>query len=94
LLDGNLAPLQLGIGVSCGCEAAIHSTRRFIAHIPNDYAVVKLDFANAYNSIRRDAILLAVAKTLPDIYQFCHLALQQSDILEFGHHTIESREGV
>jgi hypothetical protein len=94
LLHGYLAPLQLVTGVSCGCEAATHATRRFIANMPNDYVVVKLDFANAFNSIKWDAVLLAIAKTLPDIYQFYYLAFQQSSILQFGHHTIESQEGV
>jgi hypothetical protein len=94
LTEGYLTPTQLGVGVSSGCEAAIHATRRFITHMPADYVVVKLDFANAFNSIRRDVILQAIAKILPDIYRFCHLAFQQSSILQYGQHAIESQEGV
>ena len=42
-----LSPIQLGVGVSGGCEAAIHATRRFLSNLSIDSAVVKLDFSNA-----------------------------------------------
>ena len=55
-----LAPRQLGFGVCGGSEAAVHAARRFLSAMGEDQAVVKLDFTNAFNSIRRDCVLEAV----------------------------------
>ena len=44
-LGDSLLPRQLGVGVSGGCEAAVHATRRFMAVMPDDWALVKIDFA-------------------------------------------------
>jgi len=92
-LDGCLLPRQLGVGVSGGCEAAVHATRRFIADMPEDYVVAKLDFSNAFNCVRRDVMLKAVADQLPQLYRFCYLAYNQPSVLRFGRHVISSEEG-
>ena len=42
-------PLQVGVGVAGGCEAAVHVTRRFLSTMPADNIIVKLDFSNAFN---------------------------------------------
>ena len=93
-MGGSLAPVQLGVGTSGGYEAAVHATRRFLASMPDDNVLVNLDFSNAFNSIRRDAVLTAIADQLPDIYRFCHLAYQQTSLLKYGMETVESQEGV
>ena len=36
-----------------GCEAAVHAVRRYLEGMPDDYAVVKLDFKNAFNCVNR-----------------------------------------
>ena len=54
--DSKLQPLQLGAGVKGGAEATVHAARRFVQDLPTDHAVVKLDFSNAFNSVRRDVI--------------------------------------
>ena len=46
-------PHQLGIGTPGGCEAAVHSARRYLEALPEDHTLVKLDFSNAFNSIYR-----------------------------------------
>ena len=46
-------PLQLGVGIPGGCEAAIHSARRYFEALPTDPVLVKLDFSNAFNSFHR-----------------------------------------
>jgi Reverse transcriptase (RNA-dependent DNA polymerase) len=81
------------LGVSGGCEAAVHATRRFIADMPEEYVVAKLDFSNAFNCVRRDVMLRAVADRLPQLYRFCHLAYNQPSVLRFGRHVIWSEEG-
>ena len=76
-----LIPIQLGVSISVGCEAAVHAMRRFIESMPDGYVVAKLDFTNAFNSLHRDAMLQVVANTVTEIYKFCHLSYLRSSIL-------------
>ena len=47
-----LAPRQLGYGVRRGAEAAVHAARLYLRDIEPRKAVLKLDFKNAFNTIR------------------------------------------
>ena len=69
-----LNPLQVGVGVAGGCEAAVHATRRFLSTMPADNIIVKLDFSNAFNSLHREYMLECVSEVIPELYKFCHLA--------------------
>jgi hypothetical protein len=93
-LSDYVCPIQVGVGVSGGCEAAIHATRRFLESMSGDEVIVKLDFCNAFNTLRRDALLNAVSSKLPELYRFCHSAYGEASILQFGEHSITSAEGV
>lgn len=44
-------PHELGFGVEGVIEAAVHAVRR---QLQSDYAIIKLDFKNSFNSMRRD----------------------------------------
>ena len=81
--------MQLGVRTPGGCEAAVHATRRYIEAMPDSHVVVKVDYSNAFNSLRRDLMLQSVASAVPGIYRFCHL----SYILKFETRTILSQEG-
>jgi len=70
----SMAPLQLGVGVPGGAEAAIHATRRYVSNMPEDHVITKLDFKNAFNSLRRDAMLEAVERDVPEFYRFVYAA--------------------
>jgi len=41
--------------------------------MPDGHVVVKIDFRNAFNSLRRDLMLRLVVSTVSGIYRFCHL---------------------
>ena len=87
-------PIQLGVGVRGGCEAAaVHPCRRYVASMQG-YVIVKLDFTNAFNCIHRDAMLNAVFDKVPEIYSYCKLAYRGTSILKFGNRLISSQEGV
>jgi len=86
-------PHQLGVGISGGCEAAIHSARRYLEAMPTDHVLVKLDFTNAFNSLHRHDMLSAVHSRIPEIYAYCHSAYSQSSILFHGPYTVSSQEG-
>ena len=76
-----------------GAEAAEHATRRYVMSMPNENVLVKLDFSNAFNSLRRDCMLEAVAKDIPEIYRFAHASYSCNSVLKFGTHSIISEEG-
>jgi len=89
----SLAPLQLGVGVPGGAEAAIHATRRYVSNMPADHVIIKLDFKNAFNSLRRDAMLEAVERDVPEFCRFAHAADTVEPLLQYGNDTVKSREG-
>jgi hypothetical protein len=62
--------------------------------MPDDYVVCKLDFSNAFNCLHRDTILNEVAKHIPEIYKFCHLAYSKASVLRFNTDTVMSECGV
>ena len=53
-----LAPTQLGFGVQHGSEAAAHAARTCLQDLVPGKAILKIDFSNAFNSLRRDVIQL------------------------------------
>ena len=67
-----LAPHQLGYGVKGGAEAAVHSTRLFLHNLKPQQLLLKLDFKNAFNSLRRDKLLATVQVLAPDLLPFVH----------------------
>lgn len=88
-----LSPVQVGVGVAGGAEATVHATRRLLQNLPDDHVFVKLDFTNAFNSVRRDRILQTVADKIPELYRFIHSTLASESILTFGNDTVISAEG-
>ena len=88
-----MQPQQLGVGVTGGAEAAVHAVCRLVSNMPDDNVIVRLDFSNAFNCIRRDLILEAIAARSPEIYSLVHSAYSCEPILAFGDREIFSREG-
>ena len=68
------SPVQVGVGVSVVCEAAVHAALRFLDGMDEDQIFVKLDFANAFNCLQRDHMLETVRNIIPKIYCFCFTA--------------------
>ena len=59
LAGSTLAPLQLGFGVPSGCEAAVQAAHQYLASMPSNYVLLKINFRNAFNSLRQNRILVA-----------------------------------
>ena len=87
------SPRQLGVGTPGGCEAAIHSARRYLQSLAPDHVMVKLDFENAFNSLHRSDMLLSIRERLPELYAYCMSSYQQPSFLYFGPYVIMSQEG-
>jgi hypothetical protein len=88
-----LAPRQLGFGVPGGAEAAVHAARRYLDHIKQGQVLVKIDFRNAFNTLRRDSILEAVAKHFPELLPFALSTIDTPSDLLFGDFVLQSEEG-
>ena len=67
-----LAPDQLGFGVSGSAEAAVRSGRLYLHNLDPHQALLKLEFMNVFNSVRRDKLLAAVQDLAPDLFPFVH----------------------
>ena len=83
----------MGVEVSGGAEAAIHAMRCLVSTMPDDHVLVKLDFSNTYNTVRRDAVFETVAAKMPELHRFVHSSLACSPKLIYGTYIIESAKG-
>ena len=92
-LTSVLYPLQLGAGTSNGAEAAVHAARHFISTAADETVFLKLDFANAVNTLRRDVIADALLKNAPELYAFYCACYENSSLLFYGENLIDSSEG-
>ena len=88
-------PCQLGVGTPKGAESAIHALRAYLEDpTSQDKVVLKIDFKNAFNCIRRDKILALVKMKIPHIYNFVYQCYAEKSYLLFGPEIIHSVEGV
>ena len=85
-----MAPRQLGFDVRGGGEAAVHAARLYLNNLNPGKAVLKLDFKNALNSIRRDKMLEAVMESAPLLHPFVHSAYSSPSSLFWSDKTIQS----
>ena len=69
-----LAPHQLGFGVPLGAEAAVHASRVYLQDMLDCHLLLKLDFRNAFNRLRRDKMLLAVHDNALELFPLVHSA--------------------
>ena len=56
--------------------------------------MVKVDFGDAFNSIRRDRVLRAVEEYIPSLLPFAHLSYSSPSVLMWYDTQILSAEGI
>ena len=89
-----LFPHQLGFGTALGAEAAVHTARAFLPNLEDGHLIIKLDFRNAFNSIRRDKMLHSVLLKAPELLPFAYCSYRYPSLLFLGDFSISSKEGV
>lgn len=90
-----LQPNQLGFGAPLGCEACVHATRAYSnAFDGSNKVILKVDYKNAFNAIRRDLVLTAVSRNFPQLFPFAWQCYSECSYLIFGSQIISSSEGV
>ena len=99
LLADLFRPKQLGVGVPGGCEAAVHAAREFVRWSSSSVTsppqvLVKVDVANAYNSINRLSFLSQIREKCPAIYPLMRQAYGFPSPLFYGKTKIFSRTGL
>ena len=93
-LGSELRPIQLGFSTRGGCEAAVHAARSYLSGTSQRRVVCKLDVANAFNSLRRDALLTVARRRVPELYPFIWQAYSGDSILFFEGGNLVSATGV
>ena len=89
-------PVQTGVCVPAGVDAAVHTVRAWANRNNNcqQKVLVKLDFHNAFNTISRKAVLDAVETDFPTLSRWAWWCYGQPSGLRFGGATLASAGGV
>ena len=92
----DLFPLQLGVGVQSGAEAAVHAARQWADRndVVGDRVLLKVDFSDAFNSVCRKAVLQAVWERLPALVPWVAWTYGAGSRLRFGGDAVWSTRGV
>jgi len=78
------SPIQLEVRTHGSYETTVYATRRYNEALPDRHVVVvKIDFRNAFNSLRRVLMLRSVASAVPGICRFCCLSYNQPSVFRF-----------
>ena len=85
---------KLGCGISGGGEAIVHEARKYLTSCSDEKILLKLEFANAFNSIHRDQIIAAVANFAPVLYKYVVSSYCLKSFLKFGEFQLLSSQGV
>jgi hypothetical protein len=72
-----LPPLQLGFGVKQGAEAAEHAARCYVRNLGLGEGLMKIYFANAFNSINRDEVFSSAADHALELLPFIDVCYGQ-----------------
>ena len=89
--------LQLGVGISGGAEAIIHSseiTYDNIVSAQKDEGVLQIDFQNAFNSVKRSHLLKATYEFIPGIAAFTNFCYCQHTPLFHNNAIIQSESSI
>jgi len=95
-LGKEFQPLQVGVGTRGGCEATIHSTATILHRFggSNRYAMLKIDFKNAFNCFFRESMFREVRKKCPEIAAWVEFTYGGSAFLWYKDAILESFMGV
>lgn len=86
---------QLGCGTPGGAEAAVHATSSFLATRHGEPTVLaKLDFSNAFNTVRRDHMLRVVRDIFPEYYAPIYQMYAYDSYLAQTKNVINSSNGI
>jgi hypothetical protein len=83
-----LVPRQLAFGVPGGAEAAVRAARYYVENMEPRQLFVKIDFHNAFNTLRRDSIL--EAQRFPELLPYASSTIGCPSDLQLGEFVLHS----
>ena len=93
-----LSPIQVGIGTSCGAEAACRTVRQWKArnHADSSKVLGLLDVQNAFNCVDRSVLRAATRQRVPELAPWCDFCYGADSALRMGSGTppISSGRGI
>ena len=88
-------PHQLGVGTPKGAEIGVHAIRQYVnSEFSKEEVIVKVDYKNAFNRLRRGQVLRKALEHAPTIHPYIWQSYSQETNLYFGDHIVKSKEGV
>ncbi|XP_065318673.1 uncharacterized protein LOC135926672 [Gordionus sp. m RMFG-2023] len=93
-VSNHLCPNQLGVNVKDRCEVSLHMTRMYLQTDPSDDILIKIDFSNAFNSLKRTALFNPILTLYPEYSQFIFDCYASPSHLQFGDRLIPSSSGI
>jgi hypothetical protein len=89
-------PHQVGVACSQGTECAVHTVNQWVARnaATANRVVLKLDFANAFNTVDRAAALVELRAHFPQLARWAQWLYAQHSHLVFGTRLLTSATGV
>ena len=69
-MGATLALWQLEYGIRLGYEAVAHAAQCYLDSMSPGQLLMKLDFRNAFNSLRCAKMLIAVKSAAPDLFRY------------------------
>ena len=75
------APFQMGAGAKNDAETAVHAARIFFENANDSDVFLKLDFSNAFSTIRRDKIALVIQEHCPELLPFYNMCYERPSFL-------------
>lgn len=91
-----LAPFQYGVGVHCGAEAMLMGVNRLISDpkCGQSLTFLKVDFINAFNTIKRQTFIQATKVHIPAIAHWVQFCYGQPALLFSGTDILTASTGV
>jgi hypothetical protein len=85
-----MATHSKGFDVKQGAEAAVHAARCYVRNVGRGEALLKIDFANAFNTINRDEVFNSTADYAPELLPFIDVCYGLPKFLCCGDYVIIS----
>ena len=93
-----LHPPQVGVGVKSACPMVAMGVQQIVSHMHisrNDsWAVLQVDFRNAFNCVSRQKLLDSIAERCPEALRWFNTCYAQHSNLYVGDTTIRSESGL
>jgi hypothetical protein len=90
------SPHQLGVGSPGGAEAIVHTAQAIIDEFGHDdsYALLKIDFKNAFNLVNRNVFLCEIKAKYPALLSWVKLCYSNPNRVLFGRELFYAHTGV